>query len=78
LECVLPFCSESFAFKILPVLYWCETLSLALREEYRLWVFENRVLRIIFGLKREMWQEAGEDYVTRNFITCIFHKILLG
>jgi hypothetical protein len=35
------------------VLYGCETCSLALREEYRLRVFENRVLRRIFGPKRE-------------------------
>ena len=39
---------------ILPVvLYGCETWSLTLREERRLRVFENRVLRRIFGLKRE-------------------------
>jgi hypothetical protein len=37
---------------ILPVLlYGCETWSLALREEHRLRVFENRVLRRIFGPK---------------------------
>jgi hypothetical protein len=39
---------------ILPViLYGCETWSLTLREEYRLRVFENRVLRRIFGPKRD-------------------------
>jgi hypothetical protein len=39
---------------ILPVvLYGCETLSLTLREEHRLRVFENRVLRRIFGPKRD-------------------------
>jgi len=38
---------------ILPVvLYGCETWSLKLREERRLRVFENRVLRRIFGSKR--------------------------
>jgi hypothetical protein len=38
---------------ILPVvLYGCETWSLTLREEHRLRVFENRVLRI-FGPKRD-------------------------
>jgi len=38
---------------ILPaVLYGCETWSLTLREERRLRVFENRVLRRIFGSKR--------------------------
>jgi len=39
---------------ILPVvLYECETWSLALREERRLRVFENKVLRRIFGPKRD-------------------------
>jgi hypothetical protein len=39
---------------ILPVaLYECETWCLALREKLRLRVFENRVLRKIFGLKRD-------------------------
>jgi hypothetical protein len=39
---------------ILPVvLYGCETWSLTLREELRLMVFENRVLRKIFGPKIE-------------------------
>jgi hypothetical protein len=33
------------------VLYGCETWSLILREEHRLRVFENRVLRGIFGPK---------------------------
>jgi hypothetical protein len=38
---------------ILPVVpYWCETLSLPLRQEHRLRVFESRVLRRIFGPKR--------------------------
>jgi hypothetical protein len=39
---------------ILPVvLYGCETWSLTLKEEHRLRVFENRVLRRIFGPKRD-------------------------
>jgi hypothetical protein len=38
---------------ILPVvLYGCETWSLTLREKHRLRVFENRVLRRIYGPKR--------------------------
>jgi hypothetical protein len=36
------------------VLFGCETWSLTLREEHRLRVFENRMLRNIFGPKREM------------------------
>jgi len=39
---------------ILPiVLYGCETRSLTLKEEHRLRVSENRVLRRIFGLSRD-------------------------
>jgi hypothetical protein len=39
---------------ILPVvLYGCETWSLTLRDEHRLRVFENRVLKRIFGPKRD-------------------------
>jgi hypothetical protein len=34
------------------VLYVCETWSLTLRQEHRLRVFENRVLRRIFGQKK--------------------------
>jgi hypothetical protein len=35
------------------VLYGCETWSLTIREEHRLRVSENRVLRRIFGPKME-------------------------
>jgi hypothetical protein len=39
---------------ILPVvLYGCETWSVTLREEHRLRVFESRVLRGVFGSKRD-------------------------
>jgi hypothetical protein len=62
---------------ILPVvLYGCETWSLTLREEHRLRVFENRVLRI-FGPKREgdgLWRKLHND----ELHSCILHRILLG
>jgi hypothetical protein len=39
---------------ILPVVpYGCETWSLTLKEEHRMSMFENRVLRRIFGPKRD-------------------------
>jgi len=38
---------------LLVVLCGCETWSLTLREERKLRVFENRVLRRIFGPKRD-------------------------
>ena len=45
---------EIYRTIILPVvLYGCETWSLTLREERRLRVFEYRVLRRVFGPKRD-------------------------
>jgi hypothetical protein len=38
---------------LLVVVYGCETWSLTVREEHKLKVFENRVLRSIFGPKRD-------------------------
>jgi len=55
----LPVCYQKFKIKIYRtiilcvVLYGCEALSLTLKEERRLRVFESRVLRGIFGPKRE-------------------------
>jgi hypothetical protein len=43
---------------ILLILYGCETWFLTLREEQRLRVLENRVLRRIFGPKRD--EASGE------------------
>jgi hypothetical protein len=66
---------------ILPVvLYGCETCSLTLKEEHRLRVFENRVLRRIFGLKRDEvtgeWrklhnEELHDLYFLRSIIRII-------
>jgi hypothetical protein len=48
---------------ILPVvLYGCEKWSLSLRGEHRLRVFENRVLRRIFGPKRD--EVTGDKIIT--------------
>jgi hypothetical protein len=65
---------------LLPVLlYGCETWSLTLREEHRLRVFKNRVLRRIFGPKREedgSWRKLYNDelhslYSSPNIIRVI-------
>jgi hypothetical protein len=46
--------SKNIEIRILPVvLYGYGTWSLSLREEHRQRVFENRVLRRIFGSKRD-------------------------
>jgi hypothetical protein len=50
---------------LLAVLYGCEIRSLILREEHRLRVFENRVLRRTFGPKRDEvtgeWRKLHND-----------------
>jgi hypothetical protein len=47
------------------VLYGCETWSLTLREEHRLREFKNRVLRRIFGPKRDevtgVWRKTHNE-----------------
>jgi len=62
------------------VLYVCETWSLALREERRFRVFENRVLRRIFGPKRDEvtreWsklhiEELNDLYSSPNIVRVI-------
>jgi len=54
-----------YRYIILPVvLYGCETWSLILREERKLRVFENRVLRRIFGPRR--FEVTGEWRRLRN------------
>jgi hypothetical protein len=51
-------------------LYGCETWSLTLREEHRQGVFQNRVLRRIFGPKRDEiiggWRKLHNEGL-RNF-----------
>src|SRR5215468_9651221 len=92
---VLAFCVAVFCFTVLQrcakcvnyslcnipvVLYGCETWSLTLREEQRLRVFENRVLRRIFGTRRDEatgeWrrlhnEEPNDLYSSPNIIRVI-------
>jgi hypothetical protein len=52
------------------VLYEGETYSVILREEHRSRVFENMVLRKMFGLKRDEVVGGAENCIMRSFITC--------
>jgi hypothetical protein len=56
---------------ILPFLYGCETWFFTLREENRLRVFENRVLRRISGPKRD--EVTGEWRTLHNEELHIFY-----
>jgi len=52
---------------ILPVvLYGCETWSLILWEERKLWMFENMVLRRIFGPRRDEVTGGIEEIAKRG------------
>jgi hypothetical protein len=70
---------------ILPVvLYGCETWSLTLREEHRLRVFENSVLRRISGPKRDKdgsWRKLHNDelhslYSSQNIFRVIKSRMV--
>jgi hypothetical protein len=61
---------------ILPVVqYWCEIWSPTLREEYRLTVFENRILRRIFGPKRDEMIGEWRKLLTRSFMICTLRQV---
>jgi hypothetical protein len=47
-----------------------------LREKRRLWIFEKRVLRRIFGSKRDEVPGSGENYIMRNLMICTLHPLL--
>jgi len=66
---------------ILPiVLYGCETWLLTLKEEHRISVFVNRVLRRTFGPKREkVTGEVENTYcIMRSLMISAPHQILFG
>jgi len=66
-------------YRILPVvLYECETKSLTFREERRLTVFGNRVLRGIFEPKRDKVQGSDKNYITMSLMIFTPHPILFG
>jgi hypothetical protein len=66
------------------VLYGCETWSLTLREKHRLRVSEKRVLRKVFGPKREedgSWRKLHNDelhslYSSPNIVMVIKSRIM--
>jgi len=57
------------------VLYGCETLSLTLRVGHRLRVFENRVLRKIFGPERDEVAGEWKNYIMGSLMMCTPRQI---
>jgi hypothetical protein len=47
-----------------------------LREERRLSVLENRMLRRIFGPKRDEVTGGGENLIMRSLMFCAAHPLL--
>jgi hypothetical protein len=64
------------------VLFGCETLSLTLREEHRLRVFENRVLRRIFGPEREEltggWRKLHNEELHNMYFSPTIIRIIMS
>jgi hypothetical protein len=91
---LLSFDAESFIFDfaiqnirikihraiILSVLYGCETWPLKLREERRLRVFENRVLRKIFGPKMDKvtgeWRKLHNEELCNLYFSTYFSLVI--
>jgi len=65
--------------KVSPIVgYGCETWSLTLMEEHRLMVFENRVLKKIFGPKRDEVTRECKKYIMSSLMICNPNPILFG
>jgi hypothetical protein len=63
---------------ILPVvLYACKTWPLTLKQENRLRLFEIRVLKRIFGPKKNKLARGWEGFKMRSFITCSLSQVYL-
>ena len=83
---VLSFQSKNLKIKIyktiiLPVvLYGCETWSLTLREERRLRVFENRVVRKIFGPKKgevtREWRKLHKEELNNVYFSPNIFRVI--
>jgi hypothetical protein len=55
-----------------------ETWTLTIWEEHKLRVFESRVLRKVFGLKRDEVTEDWNIYVMRSLMISTPHQSFFG
>jgi hypothetical protein len=58
------------------VLYGFESRSLTLKEEGGLRAFENRVLKRIFGPKKDGVTGECKNYIMKSLMICTPHQIL--
>jgi hypothetical protein len=62
------------------ILYGCETWSLTLREEHGLGMLESRVLRVIFGPKREevvrCWRRLHNEEFNNLYISTHIIRVI--
>ena len=74
--CLPIFLSKNLKIKIYKtiilsvVLCGCDTWSLMLKDERRMWVLENRVLRRIFGPKWDEIRREWRKLHNENFLIC--------
>jgi hypothetical protein len=69
---------EIYKTIILYVLYGFETRSITVREEHRLRMFENRVLRRIFGTKGKEVARCRRRLNNEELHNLMLHELLLG
>jgi len=56
----------------------CDVWSLTLREERIVRMFENRVLRKVFGLKRKAVTGDERRLYFESFVICVSHQVSFG
>jgi len=77
--CLPVYNPKIYRTKILPVVsYGCETWVTHIKGGTRLRGFENRVLRRIFGPKRDKVTGEWKNYINRSLMICTPHPILFG
>ncbi|KAJ4434001.1 hypothetical protein ANN_16320 [Periplaneta americana] len=65
--------------RLLPVvLHGCETWTLTLREEQRLRAFENKILRKIFGAKRDEVRGEWKKELRKRLVMCFVWSVALN
>jgi hypothetical protein len=67
--------SKNIKIKIYKIVISLFCMGVKLMEERRLGVFENRVLRRIFGVKRDEVMREWRNCITRSFVICALRQV---